>query len=1145
MAAGILGAVVKDPVADSVVWTEYLEAVVRERPDWSDFYRACREVSGDRSVAEAVATEVPEGTYVLGVRHHGPGSARGVLAELDRIVPDVVLVEGPAEADPLVRFARRRRHGTSGGPARLRRHHDPARAVFWPFADFSPEWQALRWAVDHRALARFVDLPSGACWPHRPRSKPEDPAEPEEPRPAGGARPAGCRRRDRRPVRPDRPAGPGGRVRRPRALVGRRHRVPFGRFGRFEAITEAMASLREEPDSRHTHRDEEHEARREAYMRTVLREVRKGGARRIVVVCGAWHAPALTDPLPTAAADARVLRGCRRTKTVMTWVPWTHSRLSYASGYGAGIESPGWYHHLFTTPDHVVTRWLTKVAGRLREKDLPVSSAHVIEAVRLAEAVATMRGRPLAGLAEVTDATRSVLCQGEELLVELVTRDVVVGERLGTVPDEAPTVPLEADLRATARRLRLAMDPLEKALELDLRKPNDLARPTAAPAARPRDRLGAALAHDRDRDVQGGLVAGLAARAVRRRRRGQRWGTSVADAATARVVDRATSRDSSLATVTRAMEACLLGDLAAALPRVLAALRDRAALDVDVEHLMEALPALVGAMRYGDVRSTDTTALGEVATSLLVRIEAALPAAVTGLGDDAAEALRDRVEEVHAATALMSADHRAEWLDTLERLTRRADLHGLLAGRLVRLLADAQVFDAEDTARRLQRALSVGSTPAEKAAWIEGFLAGGGLLLVHDTALLGTLDAWLAGLRPEEFIDVLPLLRRTFGGFQPAERRQLAHQLRRFDGAGSGVAARTTTEWSDADLARATPAVATVARLLGLPYPPRGGRMTAERLRRWRLTLGGDSADTAEDVRLSADDQRMDEALAALYGAGRPGDGSSTEPRTGGLGGSAPRVATWLGDIRAYFPSTVVQVMQRDAIDRLGVRALLLEPELMESLEPDVHLVSTLISLGSAIPETSRATARSVVRTVVDDVEKRIANRTRAAVTGALNRAARTHRPKLRDIDWNRTIARNLKHYLPEQRTVVPERLVGYGRRQQHVQRDIILCDRPVRVDGRVGRVRVDLRRGDRLAARHPHLAGRLRHGRGRPHRGAVRPRRPALRDAARRWHRHQPRDRLLPGPRHPADGHGVRPHLRPVRGRRPRRDAGSGRTAA
>jgi hypothetical protein len=586
----------------------------------------------------------------------------------------------------------------------------------------------------------------------------------------------------------------------------------------FEAITEAMAQLRADGEGTHTHRDEQHEARREAYMRTVLRAVRKAGARRIVVVCGAWHAPALTDPLPTAAADARTLKGMPRTKTVMTWVPWTHSRLSYASGYGAGIQSPGWYHHLFTTPEDVVPRWLTKVAGRLREKDLPVSSAHVIEAVRLAEAVATMRGRPLAGLAEVTDATRSVLCQGEELLVDLVTRDVVVGERLGTVPDEAPTVPLEADLRATARRLRLAMDPLEKALELDLRKPNDLARSRLLHRLRALDiDWGTPARTSGTGTFKEGwsltwrpeLSVDVAVASV--------WGTTVLEAATARVIDRATARDSSLATVTRAMEACLLADLTTALARVLGALRDRAALDVDVEHLMEALPVLVRAMRYGDVRATDTTALGEVATSLLVRIEAALPTAVTGLGDEAADALQERVEEVHAATALLPAERRREWLGTLEGLTRRADLHGLLAGRFVRLLADAQVLGSEETALRLQRALSVGSTPPAKAAWIEGFLAGGGLLLVHDTVLLGTLDEWLAGLRPEEFVDVLPLLRRTFGGFEAAERRQLAHQLRRLDGAGPAAAARSATVWTDAEYARAAPAVATVARLLGLP----------------------------------------------------------------------------------------------------------------------------------------------------------------------------------------------------------------------------------------------------------------------------------------------------------------------------------------
>jgi hypothetical protein len=751
-------------------------------------------------LAEPVAEVVPDGTYVLGVRHHGPGSARGVLAELDRIAPDAVLVEGPADADPLIRFVT----ADSMQPPVALLAYDattPAHAVFWPYAVFSPEWQALRWAVEHGARARFVDLPSGAVLAHRPS----------------------------RPTKDTDESGDGGSAVRTDPIAQLAAAAGYDDAERwwddvvesrsdgsgFEVITEAMAQLRE--DQTHTHRDDEHEARREAYMRAVLREVRKGGARRIVVVCGAWHGPALTDPLPTAAADARVLKGMPKTKTVLTWVPWTHSRLSYASGYGAGIESPGWYHHLFTTPDHTVPRWLTKVAGRLREKDLPVSSAHVIEAVRLAEAVATMRGRPLAGLSEVTDATRSVLCQGEELLVDLVTRDVVVGERLGTVPDEAPMVPLEADLRALTRRLRLPFDPLEKSLELDLRKPNHLARShllhrlraleidwgrVASTSGTGTFKEGWSLAWRPELSVD------IAVASV--------WGTTVLDAATARVVDRAQSADSSLATVTRAMEACLLGDLGAALTQVLSALRDRAALDVDVEHLMDALPVLVQALRYGDVRGTDTAALAEVARSLLVRIEAALPAAVTGLGDEAAEALRERVEDVHSATALMPASLRAEWLETLERLTHRADLHGLLAGRFVRLLADAQVLDSEETARRLERALSVGSTPAEKAAWIEGFLAGGGLLLVHDPALLGTLDAWLDGLRPEEFVDVLPLLRRTFGAFAPPERRQLAHQVRRVHGAGRPGDARPTTGWSDAEYTRAAPAVATVARLLGL-----------------------------------------------------------------------------------------------------------------------------------------------------------------------------------------------------------------------------------------------------------------------------------------------------------------------------------------
>ena len=211
----------------------------------------------------------------------------------------------------------------------------------------------------------------------------------------------------------------------------------------------------------------------------------------------------------------------------------------------------------------------------------------------------------------------------------------------------------------------------------------------------------------------------------------------------------------------------------------------------------------------------------------------------------------------------------------------------------------------------------------------------------------------------------------------------------------------------------------------------------SEQMRRWRLALGGNADGTEE--RLTGADVRVDAALAALYNARE--DGSAESGRRGaGLGASAPTVARWLGDIRTYFPSSVVQVMQADAIERLDLTQLLLEPEMLQAVEPDIHLVGILLSLNGVMPESTKQAARTVVAKVVADLERRIAQKTRAAVTGALNRAARVARPRHRDIDWNRTIRANLKHYQPGLRTVVPERLVGYGRRTTAVQRDVVLC---------------------------------------------------------------------------------------------------------
>ncbi|HEU5102286.1 MAG TPA: DUF5682 family protein, partial [Roseiflexaceae bacterium] len=600
--------------------------------------------------------------HIFGIRHHGPGSARSLLRALEQLQPDALLVEGPpdaAEVLPLLAHAEMR------PPVALLIYapDTPRHAVYYPFAIFSPEWQALRFGLTNDISVRFMDLPQA----HQLGIGDQVLGAGENPDAADTAN--------------NELSEPNTQHLTPRtdplgwlaAAAGYsdgerwwEHMVEQRRDGAdvFAAILEAMAALRAEspPDP------DQIEAQREAWMRQSIRAAQKEGFQRIAVVCGAWHAPALVD-LSGAKADAALLKGLPKIAVQATWVPWTHGRLAYHSGYGAGIESPGWYEHLWHTgaagcsPTEVAIRWLARVARLLREKDLDASSAHVIEAVRLAEALAALRERPLPGLPELNEACQAVLCFGNELPMRLIHEQLIVGEALGAVPDATPLAPLQRDLSREQRRLRLPAETSWRDYDLDLRKPNDLDRShllhrlglLGVPwGALQRSGGGKSTFHEVWRlQWQPELSVALIEAGA--------WGNTIADATTA-FARASADKAADLPALTKLIGQALLADLPDAIEHLMRRLQEEAALASDIAHLMDALAPLVNVLRYGNVRKTDTTAVSEVVNGLVARICVGLPAACSALNDDAAEVMFAHVLAVQGALALLqNAEHRAAW----------------------------------------------------------------------------------------------------------------------------------------------------------------------------------------------------------------------------------------------------------------------------------------------------------------------------------------------------------------------------------------------------------------------------------------------------------------------------------------------------
>jgi hypothetical protein len=765
---------------------------------------------------------------IFGIRHHGPGSARSLRRALEALQPDAILVEGPPEADELLTWVV---NPQLQPPVALLLYNpdQPQQGAYYPFAEFSPEWQALQYGIEHGVATRFMDLPQAhqMAWKNPEPAAQAETEAPEEPGPtsvADEAEPAADPAAPRFHGDPlawlAETAGYSDSERWWEHMVEQRQNDQ----DLFTAILEMMTALRAEveaqPDAAAFPPATPYEAQREAYMRQTIRAAQANGFKQIAVVCGAWHAPALVQ-LPPAAEDARLLKGLAKVKVSAAWVPWSYGRLAWDSGYGAGIESPGWYHALWQAsgeglaPTEVTVRWMVQVARFLRGEDLSASSAHVIEAVRLAETLATLRGRPIPGLPEINEAIRAVFCFGDDLPLRLIHEKLVINERLGRVPDDSPMTPLQANLAQLQKRLRLPPEASQRDLDLDLRTPNDLERSYLLhrlnlldiPWGAPQRVSGKSGTFHELWRLQ--WKPELAVKVVE----ASLWGNSVETAAAGYIIHVATETHE-LPVLTRFVNRALLADLPEAIQVLMTRLDAEAALASDLGQLMEALPAMAEAQRYGSVRQTDTAMIGRVVSGLVARICVGLPVACASLNDDAAAEMFERLIGVQRAIDLLQQeDYVSSWRATLLRLADQEGLHGLLGGRVCAILLDQGVFDSQETSRRLGLALSTAAEPALAAAWVEGLLKDSGTLLVHDDGLWPVLDVWVSALSDEAFLLLLPLLRRTFSTFSAPERRLIGTRAKN---GGRPITRSQSGAPTDFDPQRGEAALSIIEKLLGI-----------------------------------------------------------------------------------------------------------------------------------------------------------------------------------------------------------------------------------------------------------------------------------------------------------------------------------------
>ncbi len=692
---------------------------------------------------------------VFGIRHHGPGSARNLLQALEALQPDIVLVEGPAEGQEMISWVN---HPGMKPPVALLAYEsgNPQQAVFYPFTSFSPEWNAIKFAHAKGIPVRFADMPLSHWLALKDKFSEINAADTGK----EGAAPL----RD-----PFSHLAAIGGYDDAEEWWEHHFELVENPVEAFDALRDAVKSLREHFPVR-----EAEEPIREAFMRKAIRQAQREMFTNIAFVCGAWHAPALSA-IPTQKEDDLLTKNLPKVKVETTWIPWTHDRLSFRSGYGAGVDSPGWYQHIWQYPKDDGSRWLSRAAAVFRHNRMDISSAHIIESVRLANALTSLRHLQRPGLKEMTESTQTVMCMGDPLPLSLVYKDLIVGQVMGEIPEGTPQVPLQQDFEKTLKSLRLKISDQGKLLKLDLREENDLQKSILLhrlllmdiPWGTARQARGkGTFKEEWELYWKPEFTIGLIEKAA--------WGNTLETAANAWLVHAAAGVQN-LAGITALVEKAIPAELKAGTDRLMERLDQLAATTSDTEVLMQAFIPLVRITRYGNVRQTDTEMIAGIMEALFYRVLANLPGGCSHINEDLAASLAEKIRQTDEAVQLLDrTEYRDAWWETLSKLSGMQHTDALLQGICCKIVYDAGLNTPGEMAALFSRALSTGNEPAFSARWVEGFMKDGAMALLLDDNIWELINTWLNGIEETDFITMLPLLRRTFSLYSAAEKRKIA-----------------------------------------------------------------------------------------------------------------------------------------------------------------------------------------------------------------------------------------------------------------------------------------------------------------------------------------------------------------------------------